>query len=643
MIGQLLTGRYLILEKLGGGGFSETYLARDKYLPHHPLCVVKSLQLSDSSTLSPETALQLFETEAKLLEQLGQHHAQIPTLLAYSHEQEQAYLIQEYIEGESLRHWLTRQQRLTIEAAVKLLSEMLSILTYLHSRRIAHCDIKPSNIIRRKRDGKLVLIDFGAACQVPETPSGPSTSSVTNELQMAIGTPDYMPDEQKLGYTQLNSDLYALGILVIHLLTGILPRQFQRDLISGQLDWQTHLADSTPNPRLIALLNRMVQSDFRDRYQQATDVLADLQALPMTKRFQSPRVRGLQGLVPKVAFPAMAGILLGAVGIQYGHTQSQLPELWLNQLEQRFHPSPVQLTMMHDVSVQAGVDRMVIAPNNRILVTAGSDHALRLWSLPTGTLFNTLMKHGATITALNISQNSKLLVSGREDGSIDLWDLSTGRLLRSFAGHRQPVMAVAISPDGSTVVSGCKEGKIRRWDAQTGVRLQTMQLLRGGVTALTYDETSDRLISASSDSARADASARQIQVWDLNSSKLVRTFVGHTATIDGLQVAGDHMLFSVGKDRGLMWDLKREELVTVFPQDSADAIATSFNEQNIVTVHDNGSIRVWMRKAGRLVQRETGALGRNLDVALSPNHRYLVSWSADRRLRVWQLNASNIQ
>ncbi len=89
MIGQLLTGRYLILEKLGVGGFSETYLARDKYLPHHPLCVVKALQLSSSNALSLETAQQLFETEARLLESLGQHHTQIPTLLAYSHENDQ--------------------------------------------------------------------------------------------------------------------------------------------------------------------------------------------------------------------------------------------------------------------------------------------------------------------------------------------------------------------------------------------------------------------------------------------------------------------------------------------------------------------------------------------------------------------------
>ena len=641
MIGQLLTGRYLILEKLGGGGFSETYLARDKYLPHHPLCVVKSLQLSASSNLSPDTAQQLFETEAKLLEQLGQHHSQIPTLLAYSHEQEQAYLIQEYVEGESLRKWLHRNQRLTTESTVKLLSELLSILTYLHSHRIAHCDIKPSNIIRRKRDGKLVLIDFGAACLVPESMSSAATASTSNELQMAIGTPDYMPDEQKLGYPQLNSDLYALGILIIHLLTGIQPRQFQRDLISGQLNWQTHLTDSTIDSRLIAVLNRMVQSNFRDRYQQAGEVLADLQAFPIKKRF-GQRHGGWQRAAPKVLLPALTGILLGVVGIQYGRTQGLHAEAWLNQLEQRFQPSDMQLTMMHDVSVQSGVNRMVIAPNNRILVTAGPDYTLRLWSLPTGALISILPKQAAAITALNISQNSKLLVSGHEDGTISLWDATTGQLLRSFEGHRRPVTAVAVSPDSSTVASGCQEGKIRRWDVQTGVRLQTIQLLHGGVTALTYGTTSDRLISASSDSDRADTSVRQIQVWDLSSGKLARTFAGHTAAISGLQVADDHMLFSVGKDRGLMWDLKREELVTVFPQDSANAIAASFNEQNIVTVHDNGSIRIWVRKAGRLIQREADALGRNLNVAVSPNHRYLVSWGTDQRLRIWQLDTSAV-
>ncbi|XHX78635.1 MAG: protein kinase [Stenomitos frigidus ULC029] len=635
MIGQLLTGRYLILEKLGAGGFSETYLARDKYLPHHPLCVVKALQLS-SNTLSLETAQQLFETEARLLESLGQHHTQIPTLLAYSHEHEQSYLIQEYIEGESLSKWLARGKHLTTQAAIKMLSELLSILTYLHAHRVIHRDITPSNVIRRQRDGKLVLIDFGAACQLPEA----SDTAESHDHPLAIGTPDYMPDEQHAGEAQLNSDLYALGVLVIYLLTGAHPRQFQRDLVSGQLDWQRYLTEPAIDPGLVTILNRMVQIDFRDRYQQAEEVLADLHTLPLKKHFRQPTIATWQGFVVQRLLPAATGVLLGVVGIRYVQVQGLQAESWFSQLSQRLYPSSVHLTMVREVSMQASVERLMVAPNNRAFVSAGSDHVLHVWSLPTGAMLNTLSRHTATVTALNISRDSKLIISGGQDGTVYLWDALSGRFLRAFEGHRQPVTAVAISPDGSTIVSGCKEGRIRRWDVQTGIRMQSLELADGEVTALAYGTTSDRLISASSDRAR---SLRQIQLWDLNTGTLSRSFAGHTAAIEELQVADHHKLFSVGKDQALMWDLKREELATVFPKNSANAITASFHNQQLVTVHGNGSLRVWMQKAGQLVQGESSALGQNLGVALSPDHRYLVSWHVDRQLRVWQLHGNDIR
>ena len=91
------------------------------------------------------------------------------------------------------------------------------------------------------------------------------------------------------------------------------------------------------------------------------------------------------------------------------------------------------------------------------------------------------------------------------------------------------------------------------------------------------------------------------------------------------------MLLSVGKDQGLLWDLKREELVMVFPKESANAITASFNDQNIVTVHDDGSLRVWLRQSRAVsARRDRGALQRHADVALSPDHHFLVSWNADR-------------
>jgi len=195
--------------------------------------------------------------------------------------------------------------------------------------------------------------------------------------------------------------------------------------------------------------------------------------------------------------------------------------------------------------------------------------------------------------------------------------------------------AVAISADARKLVSGSEDGTLRCWDLQTGIRQRTLKIPGAAVTAVTYGIAPGSLISASSD--------RQLQVWNLRTGQLQRTFAGHTKAIVDLEVANDHTLFSFGEDRGLVWDLDREELVLALPEDSAKSVTASLNDRTIVTVNSNGNIRVWVRKAGQLVPKKAGTLSRNLDVALSPNHHYLANWSADQRLRIWQINASNIQ
>jgi serine/threonine protein kinase len=628
MIGHLLTGRYLILERLGAGGFSETYLARDKYLPRHPLCVVKFLKLSSSSTISESVAQRLFETEAYVLQRLGQHHGQIPTLFAYCDEQEQAYLIQEYIEGESLSRWLARGQRLTSNSAIALLLEILPVLATLHTHGIIHRDIKPSNIIRRRRDGRLVLIDFGAACILPDANS--ELHSSREECEIAIGTPGYIPDEQLQGLPQLNSDIYALGILVIHLLTGTHPREFELDPISGEMVWQCYFGEKLIDPKLMEVLERMVRVKLSDRYQQVSDILVDLR--PLAGMARSPRWSTLfawKKPLRRMLVPMTAVVLMGLMGSQFFHTHRNQTKTLLAQLEQRFGRSDVQLDLVQDLPVPAAINQMLITPDSQVLITAGSDQALRLSSLPSGTALKTLYGHRSTITALAVSRDSRLLVSGSEDGIVYLWDLVSGQSLRIYQAHRYPVTTVAISPDNRTVVSGCKDGTLRQWDVQTGVRMQTLKLPEGEATAVVYGATPDRLISAASD--------RQLQVWDLHTGRLHRTFAGHTDEIIGLQVADHQTLYSFGKDRGLKWDLKREELAMVLPKNSADPRAISLGAQNLITVHGDGSIRAWNRTSGVPIPGSAKVLDNDVYAALSPNHQYLVSWNSDQRLRIWRM------
>jgi serine/threonine protein kinase len=655
MIGQLLTGRYLVLKKLGVGGFSETYLARDKYLPYHPLCVVKSLKRSPTSTISAEISQRLFETEAQILEQLGQHHDQIPTLFAYCHDQDQTYQVQEYIEGENLGNWISRKRRLSADAAIALLLGALPVLNYIHTHQVIHRDVKPSNLIRRQGDGKVVLIDFGAACRLDNADANIKPDS---ESALAIGTPGYMPEEQQEGASQFNSDLYALGMSVIHLLTGTSPQKLHRDPISGELDWQSSLSESI-EPKLIAILDRMVRGNPRDRYQRAADVLTSLASLsdgvdPAKQWHVSTPQRSIQQFLKPAAAILLVGGLMG--GWYFSNFRNPIGGL-LTQVSSIVHPSNVHLTLLSNLHVTSAIDQMLIAPNNRVLVTAGSDHVLRLWSLPAGSILKSLLGNTDTITALDMSQDSRLLVSGGEDRTVRLWDVASGKLLREFKGNQAAVTAIAISADAKTVVSGSKDGTLRLWDLQSGALIRTLIIPHAEVTAVTYGKTPNRLISASGDrevdqntasrgnnqensnqnnSNQENNGLRQLQVWDLRTGQARRTFTGHTAPIIGLQAVDDETVMSFGKDRALVWNLQREELMQVFSGDKATPIAARLDSQHMVSVDDSGSIRVWARKTGWQATTIPNRW-RNLDAALSADRRYLACWSPDRRLRVWQV------
>ena len=274
----LLGGRYQVLRRLGSGGFSRTFLVSDLHLPNHPKCVIKQLKLQDKDTGTLEMARRLFDTEAQVLYRLGSH-PQIPTLLAHFEENREFYLAQEFIEGSRLNQQVEEGKPWSETRTVLLLQEVLEILSFVHRQQVIHRDIKPSNLIRRHHDGKLVLIDFGAVKQVNSSPLVDAETGATN-LTVAIGTHGYMPNEQYAGKPRFCSDVYAVGILGIRVLTGLHPQKIGEDPVTGELDWH-HLAPEVSSP-LVAVLDRMVRYDYRDRYPSAQEALQALNNLPST-------------------------------------------------------------------------------------------------------------------------------------------------------------------------------------------------------------------------------------------------------------------------------------------------------------------------------------------------------------------------
>jgi serine/threonine protein kinase len=267
MIGQVLAGRYRIVQVLGAGGFGETYITADLHLPGEPECVLKHLKPATDDPAVLDIARKLFQKEAETLQQLGSFD-KIPRLLAYFEEHKEFYLVQELVRGHTLSRELISDQKWPEAAVRRMLAEVLSILEFVHSQGVIHRDIKPDNIMRRDADGCLVLIDFGAIKQVRN-----QATMGTAPQTVAIGTPGYMSPEQARGNPRPSSDLYALGVIGIQALSGKYPSELIEDDATGELQWQ-HFVQASP--LFVAHLSEMTRYHFRDRF---TNASAALQAL----------------------------------------------------------------------------------------------------------------------------------------------------------------------------------------------------------------------------------------------------------------------------------------------------------------------------------------------------------------------------
>lgn len=279
MLGTTLRGRYEITKQLAKGVFAETYLAKDKDLPYSPYCVVKRLKPNFTDPFLLQTARRLFEQEVQALYQLG-NHEQIPRLLAHFQENQDFYLVQEFIEGNVVSLELKTGRKWSEEEVISFLEDVLNILKYVHQQNVIHRDIKPANLIRRTTDGKLVVIDFGAVKQI---------SALAANLQgktIAVGTPAYMPCEQNSGQPKFNSDIYAVGLIAIQALTGIFPDFLPRHPDTNQILWRDQVDIKHIKPHLINILDRMVSYDFRDRYQSTTEVLQALADIKKSKEWR---------------------------------------------------------------------------------------------------------------------------------------------------------------------------------------------------------------------------------------------------------------------------------------------------------------------------------------------------------------------
>ncbi|MHC5824775.1 MAG: protein kinase domain-containing protein, partial [Nostoc sp.] len=377
--------RYRPIKSLGGGGFGQTYLAEDiDKLNEH--CVIKQFAPQVQGTGALQKATELFEQEAKRLQQLG-NHRQIPTLLAYFNEDNRLYLVQEFIDGQNLLAELQQQGIFNEQKVRELLLDLLDILKTVHQQKVIHRDIKPENIIRRG-DGKLVLIDFGVSKQL--------TATVMTQPGTAIGSFGYAPLEQMQGGEAYPaSDLYSIGATCFHLLSGIHPWElWKRQGYGWVASWRQHLQQNVSQD-LGQMLDKLLQEEYQQRYQSAAEVLQDLnlpQRHSVTVNTTQPAVVPTKLLVqPRVSL-----------------LQTALRKLWII-----LFAGEVIRTLRGNSS---SVNSVAISPDGKTLAS-DSGNNIKLWNLATGKQIRTLTGHSSWVGFFAFSPDGKTLASASGDNT----------------------------------------------------------------------------------------------------------------------------------------------------------------------------------------------------------------------------------
>lgn len=280
---QILLGRYEVYRKKHKENGVNIYFAKEQYRDKQYL-VKQLVSASNKSNFLEETKQLL----AKKLRRFSQIKPVLfPDLDSYFDE-DNFYVVQEYIDGHNLdeKNEITVDKQWPESKVIDLLSEILADLQLIHEKGLAHLNLKPSNLRRRHEDGKVVLIDFGFLNEITALMANPEQPLHPQQL----GSPGYVPPKETGEWSEFSCDIYSVGMIGIHALTGMEPKDFPKDPQTGEIIWRF----AAPGKRIVKvsgrlahILTKMVRNCSTERYSTVSEVNKDLKNIRAQKLFET--------------------------------------------------------------------------------------------------------------------------------------------------------------------------------------------------------------------------------------------------------------------------------------------------------------------------------------------------------------------
>jgi WD40 repeat protein len=623
-------GDYELLEEVARGGMGVVYKAQQKSLGR--IVAVKMLLFGDQSG---KDMAQRFRAEAAAAASL--QHPNIVAIHEVSAHEGQPFFVMDFVEGQSLARlnaecevrnaeWLRRAARY-----VKIVAEAIH---YAHERGILHRDLKPSNVLIDPFDQPRVT-DFGLAKRLHHD------SELTLSGQV-LGSPNYMPPEQaaaKRGLVGRRSDVYSLGAILYHLLTGRPP--FVGETLTDTL--QEVLNNEPVSPRLLnpgvprdleTLCLKCLEKEPARRYQTAQALTEDLDRFLRAEPIQArpvgqaeklwrwcrrkPAVASLGAATLVLLIAVAVGSPIAAWQINHERQRAERGELDARQKAYASDMNLAQQAVQEDdfyralqllhrhrpafgVPASAGSASDLARPDR---LKAGLQTDLRgwewryLWRQCRGEERFILCEHTNGATTVGLLADAKTVFSAGRDKMVRLWDLESRRQIGLLA-HPEEVVAATASLDGHWLATATRrdaEGQaVRLWDLATrklAATLTTNFNLRAG--SITFSPDNQWLAFATVFGG--------VRVWDVNARSEVTNLPALGAS--------------------------RASIGLAF---SPDSRTLAYNENNY------GAILLW-DIASRSVDRFAGHYDVVRTLAFSPDGQTLASGSQDRTIRLWNLN-----